>query len=124
MHAGASLYVRFRRGQPYKGEAPLTWHINCEKGEIRLTSTAGAALQVGGDGISVEVHDFEKDEIHSVPWAWPDWQDGKDYPPPSRNIASVYDGFAANAGGYPTFEDALRRHEQLGAIISGWSASA
>lgn len=35
---GATLHIRYRRGQPFKGESPMVWTINGEKGEIRFTS--------------------------------------------------------------------------------------
>ncbi|KZL78866.1 oxidoreductase family protein [Colletotrichum incanum] len=115
----ATLLARFRRGQPFPGEPQLTWTINGEKGEIRLISQDSVALQAFADGdqVRIEVHDFESDSVERVAWKWADWQD--ELPVPAKCIGAVYDAFAEGEGaGVPSFEDAVRRHEQLAGLLS------
>ena len=115
----ATLQVRFRRGQPFPGEVPLWFTINGEKGEIRLTSSAGTSLHSSADteALRIEVHDFETDKVERVQWDWEDWQE--ELPAVARSIGSVYEEFAkGEKGRYPTFEDALALHEQLEALIA------
>jgi len=116
---GATFQARFRRGQPFPGEVPLWFAINGEKGEIRLTSSAGTSLHSSADteALKIEVHDFETDEVERVHWDWEDWQ--KELPVVARSIGSIYEEFAKGEKGlYPTFEDALALHEQLEGIIA------
>jgi len=120
---GATLTIHFRRGEPFKGEPALVWHINGEKGEIRLTSPESTALQAFGysSPVTLEVHDFESDEVHAVKWDWAPWQE--ELPIPSRSVGALYDAFAEDGSvKYPTFDDALSRHEQLEGILSEWKA--
>lgn len=118
---GASISVRFRRGQPFKHEPAFTWHINCERGEIRLIAPSGPSLHAGGysEPVTIEVHDHEKDEVNSVEWAWPQWQteENAELPIVGRSVAKVYEAYAAGEG-YPTFSDALEFHEQLGGFLA------
>ncbi|KAL0936226.1 oxidoreductase family protein [Colletotrichum truncatum] len=113
----ATLLVRFRKGQPFKGEAPLVWTINGEKGEIRLTSDVSTSLQASAQvqDIRIEVHDFESDEVETVEWGWEDWE--AELPPLARSIGAAYEAFAEGKE-VPTFEDALKRHEQIESILS------
>lgn len=127
---GASLLVRFRRGQQFKGEPALTWHINCEKGEVRLTAPGGTSLHANSysDPVTIEVHDFDTDEIRSVHWEWPRWEEELDLPIVGRSVAKLYDAFHAEAveGGprtYPNFTDAIGRHEQLARLLGSWGTS-
>lgn len=39
----------------------------------------------------------------------------------SRNVGSMYEAWA-DGKGYPTFDDAVVRHEQLEAILGAWRA--
>lgn len=124
---GATLNVRFRRGQPFKGEPGFTWHINCEKGEIRLISPTGSSLHANAYSVPVtlEVHDHATDEVRDIDWTWPAWQQENDLPLGSRSVARLYETFYADAveGGpreYPDFADALKRHEQLHSLLAGW----
>lgn len=124
---GASLLVRFRRGQQFKGEPALTWHINCEKGEIRLTAPSGTSLHANSytDPVTIEIHDFATDEVHGVQWEWPEWEGESDLPIVGRSVAKLYEAFHAETveGGprtYPNFADALERHEQLARLLANW----
>lgn len=127
---GASLLVRFRRGQQFKGEPALTWHINCEKGEIRLTSPSGTSIHASSysDPVTIEVHDFATDEVCNVQWEWPKWEEELDLPIVGRSVAKLYDALYAEAveGGprtYPNFSDAVERHEQLEKLLESWGAA-
>lgn len=124
---GASLLVRFRRGQPFKGEPALTWHINCEKGEIRLTAPSGTSLHANSysDPVTIEVHDFHTDEVSVVPWEWPEWEEELDLPIVGRSVAKLYEAFHAETVEgdrrmYPNFSDAIERHEQLTTLLASW----
>lgn len=126
---GASLQVRFRRGQAFKGEPDLTLHINCEKGEIRLTAPSGTSLHANAyaEPVVIEVHDFTTDEVRTVDWAWPKWQEEDDLPIVSRSVARLYEAFYEHktegaARKYANFADAVKRHEQLHSILSGWNS--
>lgn len=122
----ATLHYRHRRGQPFPGEPALVWTINGEKGEIRIISQNTTFITLGDDSARViEIHDFETDKIEKVEWDWEDWQ--KELPVPARGIAALYEAYAeANRNGteeeYRTFEDAVRRHEQLDGLLAGWQA--
>lgn len=114
---GVTFLARFRRGQPFAGEPQLSWTVNGEKGEIRLTSQNSVALQAFADvdGVKIEVHDFESGEVESVPWAWEEgWQ--AELPVPARCVGAVYEAFAGGES-LPSFEDAVRRHEQVDGIL-------
>jgi hypothetical protein len=69
---GATLSFLFRRGQPFPGTPSLVWTINCERGEIRLISPTGIALQASAsdESVKIQVHYFATDEIENVEWAW------------------------------------------------------
>ncbi|KAG6360375.1 hypothetical protein INS49_011433 [Diaporthe citri] len=124
---GASLLVRFRRGQQFKGEPALTWHINCEKGEVRLTAPSGTSLHANSysDPVTIEVHDFHTDEVRNVSWEWPEWEEELNLPIVGRSVAKLYEAFHAETveGGprtYPNFLDAIERHEQLAKLLESW----
>ncbi|KAF6842244.1 oxidoreductase family protein [Colletotrichum musicola] len=116
----ATLLARFRRGQPFKGEPALVWSINGEKGEIRVTSDASTALQAGAEtsAVRIEVHDFAADEVEKVEWEWEGWQ--AELPVWTRSIGRLYEDFAEGKA-VPTFEEAVRRHEQLETILGASS---
>jgi hypothetical protein len=121
----AAVSIRFRRGQPFPGEPPLLITINGEKGEIRLRSYGGTALNASAydKAVIVEVHDFETDKVEEVEWKWHAWQEENDIPIIGRSIAAVYDRFAdGETEGLVTFGEALKRHEQLEGMLKEWDA--
>jgi len=123
---GATVAVRFRRGQPFKGEPPLQWYINCENGEIRIIARGGSTLHANSysEPVTIEVHNFETDEIRTLAWDWYPWQEEAALPIVSRSVGALYEAFAEGENGiYPSFEDGLRRHEQLHDMLSGWTAA-
>ena len=118
---GASVLLRFRRCQPFKGEPALVWTINGEKGEIRVVAQGGSTLHASAysQPVTIEVHNFETDEVESVPWEWQDWQNG--LPDVARSVGAVYEKFAeGDDKNVPSFEDALVRHRQLNEILASW----
>lgn len=114
---GANLTLRFRRGEPFKGEPGLVWTIEGDKGELRLIAPSGPAINAMayGQPVTIEVHDYDTDEVSPVEWSWYDWQE--ELPIASRNIGALYEVFA-EGGAYPTFQDALRRHEQIDGFLN------
>ncbi|RSL48632.1 hypothetical protein CEP54_012826 [Fusarium duplospermum] len=120
---GASVLIRFRRGQPFPGEAPLVSTINGEKGEIRLRAEGGTSLHANSynEPVTIEVDDFETGKVDQVAWHWEDWQ--KELPLISRSVAAVYERFAKdNRKGLVSFDDALVRHEQLDGLLREWDS--
>ncbi|KAJ4129283.1 hypothetical protein NW768_007819 [Fusarium equiseti] len=121
----AAVSIRFRRGQPFPGEPPLLITIAGEKGEIRLRGYGGTALNASAydEPVIIEVHDFETDKVEEVEWKWYAWQEENDIPIIGRSIAAVYDRFASGeTEGLVTFEEALKRHEQLEGMLKEWDA--
>lgn len=118
---GATVYFRLRRGQPFLGEDPLVWTINGEKGEIRLSSPGGTALQATAYNkpVTIEVHVHETDDVQKIEWDWTEWQ--KNISIIGRNTGALYENYF-NGDAYPTFEDALKLHERLEEIMGDWKA--
>lgn len=109
---GANLTLRFRRGEPFKSEPGLVWTIEGDKGELRLIAPSGPAINAMAyaEPVTIEVHDYATNEVKPVEWSWYDWQE--ELPIASRNIGALYEVFA-DGGEYPTFQDAVKRHEQI-----------
>ncbi|KAI0155312.1 NAD(P)-binding protein [Xylariaceae sp. FL1272] len=125
----ASLSIRYRRGQPFKGEPALTWYIHCERGEIRLISPSGSSPHANSYDapVTIDVHDFATDEVHSETWEWNKWQEDLNLPIMGRSVASLYEAFydhvvEGKERTYPDFEDAVVRHRQLDSLLKGWAA--
>lgn len=125
----ASLQVRFRRGQQFKGEPALQWWINCEAGELRLTAPAGTSLHANSYSapVVIEIHDYATDKVRNVAWEWPQWQEEDSLPIVSRSVAQLYEALYEDMQNgapqtYPGFFAALKRHEQLHSILSRWDA--
>lgn len=120
--AGASVLIRFRRGQPFPGQPALEWTINGEKGEIRLVSQGGTALHASGYSapVTIQVHDYETEKVEDVAWKWEDWQE--ELPVVARVIGAFYEQFAeeAETKSVASFHDALFRHEQLTGLLKAW----
>ncbi|GFP59893.1 galactose/lactose metabolism regulatory protein GAL80 [Trichoderma asperellum] len=117
----ASVLFRFRRGQPFLGEPPLSWTINGEKGEIRLQAFGGSSLHANSYDapVTIEVHDFATDQVQKIEWGWQSWQE--ELPVVGRSVGLLYERFADGVvEGQPTFNTALVRHEQLARVLAGW----
>lgn len=122
---GASVLIRFRRGQPFPGEAPLVFTINGEKGEIRLKAEGGTSLHANSYDapVTIEVDDFETGKVEKISWQWQDWQE--ELPVVSRSVATVYEKFAeGDRKGLVSFDDALLRHEQLNGLLREWDSDS
>ncbi|KAF5253596.1 hypothetical protein FANTH_1523 [Fusarium anthophilum] len=118
----AAVLVRFRRGQPFPGSPHLSIAIAGEKGEIRVQVFTGTTLHGASayeKPVVVEVHDFERDVVEKVEWKWEEWQ--QDIPLLARGVAAVYEAFAdGEEDGLVSFEEALKRHEQLEGLLGQW----
>jgi predicted dehydrogenase len=118
----AAVLVRFRRGQPFPGSPHLSITITGEKGEIRVQVFTGTTLHGASayeKPVVIEVHDFEKDVVEHVEWKWEEWQ--QDIPLLARGVAAVYEAFAkGEEDGLVSFEEALKRHEQLEGLLGQW----
>ncbi|KAF5986354.1 transcription co-repressor GAL80 [Fusarium coicis] len=118
----AAVLVRFRRGQPFPGSPHLSIAIAGEKGEIRVQVFTGTTLHGASayeKPVVIEVHDFERDVVEEVEWRWEEWQE--DIPLLARGVAAVYEAFAeGEEDGLVSFEEALKRHEQLEGLLGQW----
>lgn len=116
----ASLLVRYRQGQPFPGEPRLVWTIYGEKGEIKLTAEGGTTPRtLASRPIKILLHDFATDQVEDVGWSWEPWR--AELPAATRGVAGLYEAFArGDDTAYPDFEHALKRHEQLEEMLSGW----
>ncbi|KAK8128209.1 hypothetical protein PG984_009317 [Apiospora sp. TS-2023a] len=119
----ATLHIRYRRGQPFKGEPPMVWTINGEKGEIRFIARGGPTVNVTSkeNAPVIEVHDFATDEVERI-----DYDHGPrlDIELPARNVGSVYEAFAARGESkYAGFDHAVKRHSQLDRMLLDYDES-
>ncbi|CCT65410.1 related to transcription co-repressor GAL80 [Fusarium fujikuroi] len=118
----AAVLVRFRRGQPFPGSPHLSIAIAGEKGEIRVQVFTGTTLHGASayeKPVVIEVHDFERDVVEQVEWKWEEWQ--QDIPLLARGVAAVYEAFAGREkDGLVSFEEALKRHQQLEGLLGRW----
>ncbi|KAF5724545.1 transcription co-repressor GAL80 [Fusarium mundagurra] len=120
----AAVLVRFRRGQPFPGSPHLSIAIAGEKGEVRVQVFTGTTLHGASayeKPVVIEVHDFERDVVEEVEWKWEEWQ--QDIPLLARGVAAVYEAFAEgeeDGDGLVSFEEALKRHEQLEGLLGQW----
>ncbi|CAK5265995.1 unnamed protein product, partial [Mycena citricolor] len=119
----ASFLFHFRRDTQFPGEPNLVWTITGERGEIRVTNEATSWLHMGPAGITVDLHDFETGRVERVGWNAESWPEDPDTPGAAKNIGLLYERFATG-GEYPTWEDAVRRHEQIDGLLAGWVAEA
>ncbi|KAF7319873.1 GFO-IDH-MocA domain-containing protein [Mycena kentingensis (nom. inval.)] len=116
----APVSIRIRQGQQWPGEPCFVLSINGEKGELRVTAEGGMSLALAySKPMTIQVHDFAADEVEEISWDWEDWQ--KELPVAARGIGALYEAYAAGEG-YPTFADALKRHEQLDKIAEEFVA--
>ncbi|KAK8042566.1 oxidoreductase family protein [Apiospora phragmitis] len=120
---GATLHLRYRRGQPFKDEPPIVWTINGEKGEIRFIAHGGPGVNVTSkeNAPVIEVHDFATDEVEQIEY---DHGPRCDIDLPARNVGSVYEAFAAqDKSHYATFDHAVKRHSQLDKMLLDYDKS-
>ncbi|KAK8079980.1 NAD(P)-binding protein [Apiospora hydei] len=120
---GATLSIRYRRGQPFKGEPPMVWTINGDKGEIRFTAHGGPVVNVTSkeNAPVIEVHNFATDEVEQIEY---DHGPRLDIGLPARNVGSVYEAFATqDESQYATFDHAVKRHSQLDKMLLDYDKS-
>ncbi|KAK7956759.1 uncharacterized protein PG986_005981 [Apiospora aurea] len=120
---GATLSIRYRRGQPFKGEPPMVWTINGDKGEIRFTAHGGPGVNVTSkeNAPVIEVHNFATDEVEQIEY---DHGPRLDVGLPARNVGSVYEAFATrDERQYATFDHAVKRHSQLDKMLLDYDKS-
>ncbi|RYP00170.1 hypothetical protein DL764_006601 [Monosporascus ibericus] len=117
---GASLLVSFRRGQPFPGEPCLTWTIHGETGDIKVTAEGGTTPRtIASRPVKIVLHDFVTDQVQDVGWSWETWR--QELPAAARGVAGLYEAYArGDKTAYSDFEHALKRHDQLEEILSGW----
>ncbi|KAI1660854.1 NAD(P)-binding protein [Daldinia decipiens] len=121
--SGATVHLRFRRGQAFKGEDPLVWSVNGERGEIRLSASGGPGISAASHGqpLTIEIHNFDTNEVENVEW---NWQGREELDISARIVGALYEAFAAgDATKYPTFDHASKRHDQLDKILAQFSAA-
>ncbi|KAK5702849.1 hypothetical protein LTR97_003795 [Elasticomyces elasticus] len=120
----ASLLFSFRTGPAFPGTSPLVWTINGERGEIRVTSSAGAYPQSEIDdpsGITIEAHNHASDEVKKIEWTWgKEWQAGLFYR--GRNLGTLYDLFAEGDEAMKKakvvdFDGAVARHQEIDGLL-------
>ncbi|KAJ3490343.1 hypothetical protein NLG97_g5794 [Lecanicillium saksenae] len=122
---GATVSIRYRRGEPFKGEPGCVWSINGVKGEIRLTAVNGPVFHAAAEKetVTLEVHDFETDQVEKIDWDWSGW--ASELPLVARSIGTLYDKYADGENekdGLPSFHTALHRHQQLEELLAQWKA--
>ncbi|CAG5155919.1 uncharacterized protein ALTATR162_LOCUS3901 [Alternaria atra] len=105
----ATFSFLFRRGQPFPGTPALTWTINCEYGEIRVTSATSSSFRSSeSDGpVVIQIHHFDTDEVEDVDWDWSDMQ--KEVPIVGRDVMGCLFAFAdgnEEGDGWVGLEDA------------------
>ncbi|KAI1470397.1 NAD(P)-binding protein [Daldinia caldariorum] len=116
--SGATVHLRFRRGQAFKGEDPLVWSVNGERGEIRLSASDGPGISAGAHAhpVTIEVHDFDTDEVEKVKWSW---NGREELNVSARMVGAQYEAFATgDETKYATFEHASKRHKQLNEMLA------
>lgn len=111
----ATLSFLFRRGQPFPGMPALTWTINCEYGEMRVTSATSSSFRSSeSDGpVVIQIHHFDTNEVEDIHWDWSDLQ--KEIPIAGRDVMECLFAFAdgrKEGDGWVGLEDAAR-HAQV-----------
>lgn len=126
-----TLAVTFKSNPPFKGTPGFEWTIHGEKGELRITSPLGSYLQLDiyAGPVTIQLHDFESDEVVDVEWDWQDWQ--KELPVPARMIGEVYEQYASwfeggKAGevGWPTIHGAMVRMEEVDMLFKQYDTQS
>ncbi|KAF2832572.1 NAD(P)-binding protein [Ophiobolus disseminans] len=117
----ATLSFYFRRGQPFPGTPSLTWTINCERGEIRLVSPSGIALQASAyeSPVTIQVHRFDTNEVEEVEWGWSERQE--ELPLLARSVSECLYAFAdgkAEGDGWTGIESAAVRARLIEKFLS------
>ena len=70
---------------------------------------ASAALQASDEGKSIQIHNFQTEEVETVEWE----SRFVELPSPARGVGAMYEAFAEETEKYPDFERAVLRHRQI-----------
>lgn len=135
---GATLVATLRLGTAFPGSPGMVWTINGEKGEVQITSPAGPYIQpiVEDAPIFIKLHDYATDKVSEVRWDWDEWE--KDLPIVARNVADVYERYAAwvekgengnanelpEAEAFPTLDSAMVRTREIHEVFAQYDRQA
>lgn len=109
--SGATISFNLRGGKNIKDTPILTWRIFGTKGEIRITSLS-PLLGIPSGAEKFELYDQEKDELKNITIEYPDVV--KDLPTKARDIALLYEAYAAGQSeGVADFKEAVRVHQLI-----------
>ncbi|OQO03451.1 hypothetical protein B0A48_10115 [Cryoendolithus antarcticus] len=115
---GASLTATYQVAPPWPGTLPLTWTVTGEKGELRITASKTAFLNVAGSGILIEQLDFASNEVKSIDWEFD--AHIAELPERARIISKLYNLFAEGKlqkAGAADFAAAVVRHKEIDSIL-------
>ncbi|KAI9737339.1 MAG: hypothetical protein M1834_009493 [Cirrosporium novae-zelandiae] len=118
LHNSATISPGAKPRQNGGGRMPaLDWRIFGSRGELRITSYSTWSLNVGAEDVRLEIWKADQGEVVEVDVGADEFED---LPLRARNIAKVYEAFAAGIDGegkkrewYPDFEYGLKRHELI-----------
>ncbi|KAE9373316.1 NAD-binding Rossmann fold oxidoreductase family protein [Stipitochalara longipes BDJ] len=111
LSSGIPISFSLRGGKPFPGQPGMDWTIHGEKSTIRISSPS-PFLQIGFDGMKIEVQDGEGEKVEEVEIGGDEF-DG--YGHPARNVGRVYKVFTKGEINC-SFEDAVERHALIEAL--------
>jgi predicted dehydrogenase len=112
LNSGAVFSINVRGGGQFKNQPTVDWRIYGEKGEIWVKAP-NMQMQIFG-GSSIQIHDFERDEVREVEFLKEQFDDMY---PTHRNVARLYEAVAAEDNmAFCTFEQAVERHRFIEAL--------
>lgn len=104
----APVTVNYHGGSTFPGTPVLDWRIQCERGELRVTSSSWS-LNVGRPDTKIQLWYGEEGTVEEVQVETDEWDE---LPVQAGNIARMYEAFR-NGEWVPDFEWAVKRHEVL-----------
>ncbi|KAH6613052.1 hypothetical protein C7974DRAFT_75267 [Boeremia exigua] len=111
MSSGLKYTYNFRGGDAFEEGEGLVWDVIGDKGQIRLTGSS-IMLNLGAEDYQVRLKDYATGTTKVV-----ELQPNLDLPLAAQNIGRLYESFA-DGGAYPTFSDAVQRHEFMDAVFA------
>lgn len=114
----APVTINYRGGSTFPGTPALDWRIQCENGEVRVTSSSWS-LNVGRPDTKIELWDGEKVAVEEVQVEADEWDE---LPVQAGNIARMYEAFRKGKW-VPDFGWAVKRHEVLEEMWKRYDAS-
>lgn len=112
------MTINYRGGSTFPGTPALDWRIQCENGEVRVTSSSWS-LNVGRPDTKIELWDGEKVAVEEVQVEADEWDE---LPVQAGNIARMYEAFRKGKW-VPDFGWAVKRHEVLEEMWKRYDAS-